>query len=74
MASMVEFAARHGIEPVTEAFPMSKVNDAIEKLRTAKPGHRIVLENDFYKTGIRNNPQNIWLGFLVGVSRDCHFS
>ena len=47
MASMVEFAARHGIEPVTEAFPMSKVNDAIEKLRTAKPGHRIVLENDF---------------------------
>ena len=47
MASMVEFAARHGIEPVTETFPMSKVNDAIEKLRTAKPGHRIVLENDF---------------------------
>jgi uncharacterized zinc-type alcohol dehydrogenase-like protein len=47
MASMVEFAARHGIEPVTEAFPMSKVNDAIEKLRTGKPGHRIVLENDF---------------------------
>jgi hypothetical protein len=32
---------------VTEAFPMSKVNDALEKLRTGKPGHRIVLENDF---------------------------
>ncbi|MFO7686112.1 MAG: NAD(P)-dependent alcohol dehydrogenase [Desulfobacterales bacterium] len=47
MASMLEFAARHGIEPVTEAFPMSTVNDAIEKLRTGKPGHRIVLENDF---------------------------
>ncbi|MDZ7581859.1 MAG: NAD(P)-dependent alcohol dehydrogenase [Deltaproteobacteria bacterium] len=47
MASMLEFAARHGIGPVTEAFPMSTVNDAIEKLRTGKPGHRIVLENDF---------------------------
>lgn len=47
MASMLEFAARHGIEPLTEAFPMSKVNDAVEKLRTGKPGHRIVLENDF---------------------------
>jgi uncharacterized zinc-type alcohol dehydrogenase-like protein len=47
MASMVEFAARHSIEPLTEAFPMSKVNDALERLRTGKPGHRIVLENDF---------------------------
>ena len=47
MVSMLEFAARHGIEPVTEAFPMSKVNDALEKLRTGKPSLRIVLENDF---------------------------
>ncbi len=47
MVSMLEFAARHGIEPVTEAFPMSKVNDALEKLRSGKPGHRIVLQNDF---------------------------
>ncbi|MFZ0241558.1 MAG: NAD(P)-dependent alcohol dehydrogenase [Desulfobacterales bacterium] len=47
VASMLEFAARHHIKPVTEAFPMSKVNDAIETLRTDKPGHRLVLENDF---------------------------
>ena len=46
-ANMLEFAARHGIEPVTEHFPMSKVNDALEKLRSGKPRYRIVLENDF---------------------------
>jgi uncharacterized zinc-type alcohol dehydrogenase-like protein len=47
MISMLAFAARHGIEPVAEVFPMSKVNDALEKLRSDKPSHRIVLENDF---------------------------
>jgi uncharacterized zinc-type alcohol dehydrogenase-like protein len=47
MLSMLEFAGRHGIEPVTEMFPMSRVNDALETLRTDKPSHRIVLENDF---------------------------
>jgi len=46
MATMIEFAARHGIAPVTETFPMSKVNDAMEKLRTGKPRFRLVLEND----------------------------
>ena len=28
-------------------FPMSRVNDALEKLRSGKPRYRIVLENDF---------------------------
>ncbi len=46
MATMIEFAARHGIGPVTETFLMSKVNDAMEKLRTGKPRFRLVLEND----------------------------
>ena len=46
MATMLEFAARHGICPVTETFPMSEVNDAMEKLRTGKPRFRLVLEND----------------------------
>ena len=46
MATMLEFASRHGIEPVTETFPMSRVNDAMEKLRTGKPRYRLVLEND----------------------------
>ena len=46
IATMLDFAARHGIEPVTETFPMSKVNDALEKLRTGKPRFRLVVEND----------------------------
>ncbi len=46
ISTMLEFAARHGIEPVTESFPMSKVNDAMEKLRSGKPRYRLVLQND----------------------------
>lgn len=44
---MLAFAARHSIEPMIETFEMSKVNDALERLRTGKPRYRIVLENDF---------------------------
>jgi uncharacterized zinc-type alcohol dehydrogenase-like protein len=47
IASMLDFAARHGIAPQIETFPMSRVNDAMEKLRSGKPRYRIVLENDF---------------------------
>jgi uncharacterized zinc-type alcohol dehydrogenase-like protein len=47
IGTMLEFAARHGIEPATENFPMSKVNDAMEKLHSGRPSYRIVLENDF---------------------------
>lgn len=43
---MLEFSARHAIAPVTEAFPMSKVNDALEHLRAGKARYRIVLVND----------------------------
>ncbi len=46
IASMLEFAARHNIAPITETFPLTKVNDALEHLRTGKPRYRIVLEND----------------------------
>lgn len=41
---MLEFCARHKIEPVTELFPMSKVNDALEHLKSGKARYRIVLE------------------------------
>lgn len=44
--TMLEFSARHNIAPVTESFPMSKVNDAMEHLRSGKARYRIVLEND----------------------------
>ena len=44
MAHMLEFAARHGIEPVTEHFPLAQVNDAMEKLRSGRPRYRLVLD------------------------------
>lgn len=46
-SEMLGFCARHGIEPVTEHFPMSKVNDALQHLRDGKARYRIVLENDW---------------------------
>lgn len=46
-ATMLDFCGRHKIAPVTETFPMSKVNDAIEHLRAGKARYRIVLTNDF---------------------------
>ncbi len=44
---MVEFCARHDIAPVTEFFPMSKVNDALDHLRAGKARYRVVLKADF---------------------------
>ena len=44
IAKMLEFATRHGIEPVTETFPFEQVNEAIEKLRNGKPRYRLVLK------------------------------
>jgi uncharacterized zinc-type alcohol dehydrogenase-like protein len=41
---MIEFASRHGIEPVTETYPISQVNEAMEKLRTGQPKYRLVLQ------------------------------
>jgi uncharacterized zinc-type alcohol dehydrogenase-like protein len=46
VATMLNFAARHNIAPTTEFFPMSKVNDALEHLRSGQARYRIVLEND----------------------------
>jgi len=43
---MLEFSARHSVAPITETFPMSKINDAIERLRSGKARYRIVLTND----------------------------
>ena len=43
-AMMLEFCARHGIEAVTERFPMSEVNEAFDHLRAGKARYRIVLE------------------------------
>jgi uncharacterized zinc-type alcohol dehydrogenase-like protein len=43
---MLAFCARHGIAPVIEKFPMSRVNDALDHLRAGKARYRVVLGND----------------------------
>lgn len=47
IATMLEFAARHGIAPQVERFPMSRVNEALDRLRAGKIRYRGVLDADF---------------------------
>jgi uncharacterized zinc-type alcohol dehydrogenase-like protein len=44
---MLDFCARHGIAPVTEHFPMSRVNEAVAHLASGKARYRVVLDRDF---------------------------
>ncbi len=46
-ADMLEFCARHAIGPITEHFPMSRINDAIAHLEAGQARYRIVLDADF---------------------------
>ncbi len=46
IAKMLAFAARHGVEPTTELYPMSAINDAFARLESGKARYRIVLHND----------------------------
>ena len=46
-ATMLEFCARHDIKAMTEHFPLSDVNEAMDHLRAGKARYRIVLDNDF---------------------------
>jgi uncharacterized zinc-type alcohol dehydrogenase-like protein len=43
-ATMLEFCARHQILPQVELFPMSRVNEAIDHLRSGKARYRVVLD------------------------------
>jgi uncharacterized zinc-type alcohol dehydrogenase-like protein len=43
---MLEFCARHKIVPVTEEFPMSAANEALDHLEAGKARYRIVLKQD----------------------------
>ena len=45
-ADMLDFAARHKIHPVTEHLPMSKINDAFDKLENGSPRYRMVLDRE----------------------------
>jgi uncharacterized zinc-type alcohol dehydrogenase-like protein len=47
IAIMLEFAARHGVAPQTEHFPMGRINDAFQRLEAGKARYRIVLDADF---------------------------
>jgi uncharacterized zinc-type alcohol dehydrogenase-like protein len=47
IATMLDFAARHGIAPETEHLPMSRINDAFARLEAGKARYRIVLDADF---------------------------
>jgi alcohol/geraniol dehydrogenase (NADP+) len=42
---MLDVAARHGVKATTELFPMSKANEAIEKVKKSKVRYRAVLAN-----------------------------
>ena len=44
-ASMLNFAARHQIAPITEIYSFDQVNEAIDKLRNGKPRYRLVLKH-----------------------------
>jgi uncharacterized zinc-type alcohol dehydrogenase-like protein len=44
-AKMIDFATRYGIEPVTETFDFSQVNEAIAHLEAGKARYRIVLKH-----------------------------
>jgi uncharacterized zinc-type alcohol dehydrogenase-like protein len=41
---MLDFAARHQVKAQIEKYPMTAVNDAVDRLRTGKARYRVVLE------------------------------
>lgn len=47
MRAMMQFAARHQIQPWVERFPMSKVNTALTHLADGKARFRVVLDADW---------------------------
>ncbi|HEY52369.1 MAG TPA: NAD(P)-dependent alcohol dehydrogenase [Caldilineae bacterium] len=54
MREMLVFAENHGIAPEIELMPMSRVNEAILRVRENKARYRIVLENDAPAAGVTN--------------------
>ncbi len=47
LRQLLKFAARKNIAPQIELYPMSKLNDAIERLHSGQARYRIVLKADF---------------------------
>lgn len=46
LQQMLAFCSRHKIAPVTELFPLSKVNEAMAHVEAGKARYRVVLQND----------------------------
>jgi alcohol/geraniol dehydrogenase (NADP+) len=44
IALMLDFAARQGVAPQVEFFPMDQVNEALDYLKAGKPRYRLVLQ------------------------------
>jgi alcohol/geraniol dehydrogenase (NADP+) len=45
VAKMLDFAARHKIEPIIETFKFDEINEAIERLHSGKARYRLVLKH-----------------------------
>lgn len=45
MARMLDFAARHSIQPLVESYRFAEINEALERLRHGRPRYRIVLSH-----------------------------
>jgi uncharacterized zinc-type alcohol dehydrogenase-like protein len=43
---MLEFARLHKIKPQIEVYPMSRINEAFDHLKSGNAKYRIVLSND----------------------------
>ena len=43
VVQMLEFAERNNIEPIVEIFPLTDVNEALERVRHGNPRYRVVL-------------------------------
>jgi len=59
MREMLSFALEHGIKPMIELMPMSRVNEAINKVKENKARYRIVLVNSNVRAPA--NPSLIFL-------------
>lgn len=47
LRKLMKFAGRSKVSPVTEQYPMSKINEAIQHVRDGKARYRVVLKADF---------------------------
>jgi uncharacterized zinc-type alcohol dehydrogenase-like protein len=47
LRQLLQFAARKNIAPQIELFPMSQLNEALERLHSGQARYRIVLKADF---------------------------